>query len=594
MGKWKERLLNQSLENKLIFAFSAFIVLPFLLIGGIVSYVYVDNSRNTMMDAAVDSNKQIMTNIDTSMQPLLRLSMFPIQELTVYQIMRKDYKTLEHPMLEQGRDFDIVNNLIRNGMMLYSDLIESVIIYHENSHFVFGRSNREYINADYAKNHFIKEPYVQRIRDKQGTYVAVGIHSDHLLSRPGLPVVSIGRAIIDPYTKEDLGFILLNISVDKLKTLWSDTKMTENTKFYLVDELDNVIYSTDRAEIGKPATQALGEQIQITAGAERKTWENKDTYMIASSSEVTGWKAVTVIPKGEMLSIVYKMIIVMAVSLIMMLFLSIIISVRISTTIMKPLSVLKGKMKLVSQGKMDVSFEPQYGEIGMISHTVDTMLKEIRGLIDRIYREEEEKRKLEMIALQSQIQPHFIYNTLNVIKWMAKIQGASGIEEAVSAFSSVIKFTVKAEGNYVTIADEISFIRNYTNILDFRYMGKFEVEYDMDESVSSYKTLKFLLQPLVENAVFHGFDGVDYKGKLTISIKEADNQIVMTVADNGRGFSAEENRQRKDLTSDPFNSIGIENVRNRIRLHFGDQSGLWITSKEGGGTTATIRVPIIK
>jgi len=594
MGKWKERLLNQSLENKLIFAFSTFIVLPFLLIGGIVSWVYVDNSRDTMMDAAVDSNKQIMTNIDTSLQPLLRLSMFPIQELTVYQIMRKDYTTLAHPMLEQGRDFDTVNNLIRNGMMLYSDLIESVIIYHENSHFVFGRSNLEYLNANYAKNHFLKEPFVQKIRAEQGTYVAVGIHSDQLLSRPGLPVVSIGRAIIDPYTKEDLGFIMLNIAVDKLKTLWSDTTMTENTKFYLVDEHNNVIYSTNQEEIGLPATKALGGQVQSTAGAERDTWENKDMYMIASSSELTGWKAVTVIPKREMLSIVYKMIMVMAVSLIVLLFLSIIISVRISTTIMKPLSVLKGKMKLVSQGKLDVSFEPQYGEIGMISHTVDTMLKEIRVLIDRIYREEEEKRKLEMIALQSQIQPHFIYNTLNVIKWMAKIQGASGIEEAVGAFSSVIKFTVKAEGNYVTIADEVAFIRNYTNILDFRYMGKFEVEYDMDESVYTYKTLKFLLQPLVENAVFHGFDGVDYKGKLTISIKEADNQIVMIVADNGRGFSAEENRQRKELTNDPFNSIGIENVRNRIQLHFGDQSGLWITSQEGGGTIATIRVPIIK
>lgn len=173
------------------------------------------------------------------------------------------------------------------------------------------------------------------------------------------------------------------------------------------------------------------------------THEKKDTYLISSSSKLSNWKAVTVIPKHELFSIVYLMVGIMAVSLILLLVLSILISAQIATMIMKPLSDLNSKMKLVSQGQLNVEFDKQYGEIGIISNTVDNMLKEIRGLIGRIYREEEEKRDLEMIALQSQIRPHFIYNTLNVIKWMAKIQGATGIEEALHAFSSVIKFTVK-------------------------------------------------------------------------------------------------------------------------------------------------------
>ncbi|EHQ60287.1 integral membrane sensor signal transduction histidine kinase [Paenibacillus dendritiformis C454] len=596
MNKLKQKILHWSLEKKLIAAFSCFIIVPLLLIGGIVSWVYVDNNRNTMLDAAVENNRQIMNNIDTSMQPLLRLSMFPLQESTIYQIMRKEYSMMPYPMLERGRDFDTVNGLILNGMMLYSDLIDSAIIYHGNDHIIIGRSNSQYLNMSYLDKEFVHEPFVQRIREEHGGYVPIGIHQERLLSPHGQPVVSVGRAIRDPYTKKDLGFILLNISVDKLKTLWRDSSMTENTNFYLIDEDNRIIYSKDPNGIGQPASKILGEPFQELPG-ETLTQEKKDTYLISSSSKLSNWKAVTVIPKHELFSIVYLMVAIMAVSLILLLVLSILISAQIATMIMKPLSDLNSKMKLVSQGQLNVQFDKQYGEIGIISNTVDNMLKEIRGLIARIYREEEEKRDLEMIALQSQIRPHFIYNTLNVIKWMAKIQGATGIEEALHAFSSVIKFTVKTSGNYVTIADEVEFIRNYTNILDYRYMNKFDVTYEIDPGVLSCKTLKFLLQPLVENAVFHGFTGIDYKGSLIISIQEDKerNELVMQVTDNGRGFPEEgqESRTEEDSPRDPFTSIGIANVRSRIELHFGTEYGLWITDREQGGTVATIRVPVI-
>lgn len=136
MNKLKQKILHWSLEKKLIAAFSCFIIVPLLLIGGIVSWVYVDNNRNTMLDAAVENNRQIMNNIDTSLQPLVRLSMFPLQESTIYRIMRKEYSTKPYPMLERGRDFDTVNGLILNGIMLYSDLIDSAIIYHGNDHLI--------------------------------------------------------------------------------------------------------------------------------------------------------------------------------------------------------------------------------------------------------------------------------------------------------------------------------------------------------------------------------------------------------------------------------------------------------------------------
>ncbi|MEK3732369.1 sensor histidine kinase [Paenibacillus sp. FSL M8-0334] len=596
MNGLKHRIRNWNLEKKLIAAFSCFIIAPLILIGGIISWVYVDQNRSTVIEAAVENNKQIIKNIDTSLQPLLRLSMFPIQDATLYQIMRKNYDEVSNPLLEKGQDFDRVNGLIQSGIMLYTDIIDSVAIYHENNRFIVGRSNLEYMNYAYFQERFIDEPFVQTIRESKGHFVPIGIHRDELLSARGEQVVSVGRAILDPYTKQDLGFILFNISADRLKTLWSETAFSEQTRFYLIDEDQRIIHSAQPEEIGQHVADVLGSDAEVhddDSGAVTRV--SRDVYTISSSSALTGWKAVTVVPKKDLFSMVYLMVSVLALILILLLVLLIFTSVRIARTIMKPLSVLNHKMKLVSQGQLDVSFDTGLqGEIGDISRTVDQMLQEIRGLISRIYVEEEEKRRLEMNALQSQIRPHFIYNTLNVIRWLARMQGAAGIEEALQAFSSVIKFTAKKEGHVVTVAEEVEFLQNYTKILDFRYFNKFDVTYNIDPAVTEYRTLKFLLQPLVENAVFHGFEGIDYKGLLMVSIYEEDGALIMKVEDNGRGFP-EQGQLEKPAAgpSDGFNSIGLTNIRNRIRLHFGPEYDLHIDRRAQGGTVVTIRVPII-
>ncbi|WP_245773058.1 sensor histidine kinase [Paenibacillus catalpae] len=240
--------------------------------------------------------------------------------------------------------------------------------------------------------------------------------------------------------------------------------------------------------------------------------------MIVPTSDITNWKAVTIIPKNERFVFVNTIVRSITISLLVLLGLSILTSIYIATSITRPPLNLHKKMKLVAQGNLDVTINIEHGEVGKIGNTIDYMLQEIRRLIEKIYRDEEDKRQLELMALQSHIKPHFMYNTLNAINWMAKIQGASGIEEVLTAFSSVIRFTTKAEDDFVTVAEEVAFIRDYTKILEFRYFNKSDVAFHYDPQVASCYTLKFLLQPLIENSVFHGFDGIAYKGQLTVGI----------------------------------------------------------------------------
>lgn len=593
MIRLKESFAQLTLRNKLILTFACFIVIPFIIIGGTLSWLYVESNRNMILDAAVESNKQIVRNIDTSLNPILRLSMYPVQDKAILQMMHKDYTASPYPLYERSQDYDTAGGIIKNSIMLYSDLIDSVVIYQSKNRMVIGRSNDDYMNHAYLETEFQHEPYVRKIIENKGLFVPIGVHPEKLMSYDNTPVVSIGRAIVDPYSKENLGFILLNISVDKLKTLWSDIRFTTHTGFYLIDENRRIIYSKNKREIGEWAADVIGNDFVHMDGEQNGLLENNNEYLIASTSRISNWMAVTIIPKNELFAFVNTIVRTIAISLLVLLGLSMLSSIYIATGITKPLLNLQRKMKLVSQGNLDVTIDIQQGEVGKISVTIDNMLKEIRRLIQQIYQDEQEKRNLEALALQSQIKPHFIYNTLNVIKWMAKIQGASGIEEALTAFTSVIKFTAKTESDYVTISDEVVFIKSYTKILEFRYFNKFEVSFNIDPAVMDYKTLKFLLQPLIENAVFHGFDEIPYKGELMVSIFEDSGSLNMIVADNGRGFNAERRKDEPSKTGDQLNEIGVKNIRKRIKLHFGEDYGLWITSEEGSGTVAKIVVPVI-
>ncbi|QHW33567.1 sensor histidine kinase [Paenibacillus rhizovicinus] len=592
----KNHWLQMALRQKLIVAFACFIVIPYIIIGGTLSWLFVQSNKRMILDATLANNRQIAQNIDTSLSPLLRFTMVPVQNKALFQLMRKDYEAAAFPLLERSQAFDEVGDLIRNSIMLYTDLIDSAVIYQSKNNMILGRSNNDYMNHAYLEHEFYHEPFVQSILSQHGNYVSVGIHEERLLSIKPTPVVSIGRAVVDPFSKEKLGFILFNINAENLKSLWSDIQFTKHARYYLVDQNANIIYSKDGGDIGKSAEAVLGKSFQAIAGGKEQLYQDKQNYAIKATSSLSGWSAVTVIPKHELFGFVDTILRTIAISLFVLLGLSIAASIYIATGVTKPLRRLERQMKLVSQGELDISIDIQHGEFGKIGVTINRMLQDIRRMIRTIYTEEQEKRRLETLALQSQIRPHFMYNTLNAIKWMANMQGASGIEEALTAFSSVIQFTARTQLDFVSVREEIQFIRDYAKILDFRYLGKFELTLDIDEGVWEYQILKFLLQPLVENAIFHGFDAIPYKGKLEIRVHEEEGNIRITVTDNGRGMSPQQLGSMNDSrqVDDNLNAIGISNIRKRIELHFGTSYGLTITSAENAGTAASLLVPVIK
>jgi len=588
---------NLTLKSKLIISFIGFIVGPLLVLGYFSIKLYSTEMQNTVIKSAVQSNEQVIRNLDTFLGMLARLSEYPVKDEDIKAIMLKDYSTSSSPDYDRYKDFDTMKYLLNNNIKTISDMIDSVLIYRDGTFEIVGRIPTDYLVMSYRPS---KEEWVEKIMKADGGLVIIGIHKDYQQKSGRQYVVSVGRSIVDSSTRKSLGFIVINVNIADLERLWLDTKLTEKTRFYLVDEKDNVVFSRDKLQNSKNINEVLGIETDFQkASYNLYNLMGDNQYVMSSKSKLSNWKVVTVVPEKELFSYLSKMFYITVVFTTIISVLSVIIAILLATSVTKPLYKLNRNMKLIGKGNFDIEIDKYTGEVGEIGNTVQIMSEEIKRLINKIYCEEEEKRISEMIALQAQINPHFLYNTLNIIKWMANMQGASSIENAISSLSAIFAFTARIKGDFITIEEEVKFIKDYIAILNLRYYNTFSVSYEIDEEVLKYKTLKFVLQPVIENAIFHGIEGTERKGLVKLSIYSKNQKVYFIVEDNGKGISnvklSKIFEEDSEITRNKLNSIGIPNIQKRLKLHFGEGNGYGIDIKSIGekGTTVSIVIPAI-
>lgn len=582
------------MKRKLTVSYVCLIVFPLFIISIISFNLYSDEIQRTVIKSSVQSNESINKNLDTFLGMLSKLSEYPVKNKEILNLMTKDYSGDQYPEYEQSEDKDTIKEHLYYNIKTHSDMIDSVILYKSDFE-IFGRTPRESLNAAYNPS---QEQWFKSIEELEGGCAIVGIHRDFQQSIKGNFVISVGRAVIHPDTGKNIGCVIINVRADNLDRLWMDAKLTENSKFYLIDENNNVVFSGDKSILSENIEEVLGQDMAFDSSDDGiKSISGKDYYFISSKSKLSKWTVLTVIPQKELFSYINTMSYITLSVGALICILSVIIAIFIASSVTKPLHKLNLKMKQVGKGNFDVTIDEGYGEVGEIGRTVQKMMEEIKRLINEIYREEGEKRNAEMNALQAQINPHFLYNTLNTIKWMANMQGAKSIETALGSLSSLFSFIAKSNSDFIPIRAEIMFIQEYLSILSLRYYNRFFVSYEIDEEVYGYKTLKFLLQPVIENAIFHGIEGVDRKGLLKISAYKSGNRIVFVVEDNGKGIENEVLqsifKEDEDIAHKRINSIGIPNIQKRVKLFFGEDYGLSIKSEDEHGTQVKVSIPAI-
>ena len=392
------------------------------------------------------------------------------------------------------------------------------------------------------------------------------------------------------------GILLIDIRYDSLEQLFDGITLGNGGYVYML--------GTDGELIYHPESQLIYsglEEENLEAAAEYRDGIHAEEYkgikraVTVKTVGYTGWKIVGAAALGgvSLNALKTRLLVVFTVALVA--FLLAMINAYISTRITTPIEKLERSVNKIEAGDLeaDVYIGGSY-EIQHLGTSIENMTTQIRKLMDDIVAEHESKRKNEFDVLQSQINPHFLYNTLDIIVWMIENEKQADAVKVVTALARFFRISLSRGKSIITVRDELEHVRNYLMIQHMRFKNRFTYEIRADEDVMDLASLKLILQPLVENSIYHGMEFMDGDGEILIRVYREGDDLYMKVSDNGLGMTKEQvDRMFTDKThvaSRSGSGIGVRNVNERIRLYFGAEYGLTIESELDEGTTVTIHM----
>lgn len=391
-----------------------------------------------------------------------------------------------------------------------------------------------------------------------------------------LPAV---RGIVDD-KEQIMGYVILYFDYGVIDQMFS-ANLPKGSFFQVVNEQDAIIFSNDESRAFDSDSLESGYA--------------KNTYQAQS----VGWTFHMAIPSEFYTADIHRAAVMSAVITAAVILLALLGSAVIISRMTTEISVLSSKMKRVSTGDLTVSYEvKEEDEIGQMGRTFNHMVLRIRELMDRVTEEEREKRRNEMAFLQAQINPHFVSNVMNNVVWMAKIQHADNIIPLVNSLNALLQNVMHQDKEFIHLKNELEYVDNYLTIMEYSGSYDFVLEKEVEEDTLSLFIPRFILQPIVENAIYHGMpEDLSRQGRIVISAKIQEEYLEIAVEDNGEGISmekAEDIMKKGKQKSRSFNGIGVVNVNQRIRLYFGEPYGLDFESEKGKYTRCILTLPVIK
>ena len=449
--------------------------------------------------------------------------------------------------------------------------------------------------------------------DAVGKYDRYNLTSSHVQNvikgeRPW--VITLSRGIRNyTGTEAEDGVVFLDLNYSAISELCAQSSMGDKGYVFILDQNGNIVYHPQQQQL---YNELQTENISLVMNAKSDIvtvgkGDDEKIYAL-SHSDITGWTIVGCMNMSELLRNsrqTRSIYVLVAVGLIIV---ALLISSLIARNITLPIQKLRDSMKSVQKGNFDIEDIEVISdnEIGSLTRSFNVMTHRIRELMEQNVKEQEQKRKIELKALQSQINPHFLYNTLEAIRGDALCEGIDSIADTTEALSTFFRYTITDTGNLVSVEDELENVENYFKIQQYRFGDKLDMRVNFPDDyarILECKLPKLTLQPVVENAIFHGLEAKAEGGVITISLEMTEKKLLINIHDDGIGIDEEELikiNQRLEITSGPLTEekrkrggIALPNVSRRIKLLFGDEYGIHIYSIPNLGTEVRISVPII-
>lgn len=581
----KDLLLNVSLRTRMLLSNIVVALIPFLMFSIVSGSIFLDHAQKTAEEHSVQLIHQVSNSMDVYVETIEKMVNYIQLELQDTPFFTME--TEDAPGWESETDY--IRSVLENVANSHREVAGIFIATKEDLYVSTGMSR---ISRDPFQNERWYREASENPEEIQLISVVTGRNIVTNRSYSIDDVFSLAKAVQDPETGEVLGVILLDIRHDIIQSSINGVTIGEKGFVFVMDQEDNIVYTPVNGivyRVNPKWVKAMEPMsVQIQGGS----------YQIRSElSPYTGWRTVGVFSMDEVMSSVNTIVYILFTCVIISLVLVVIVSFKFSRTLTNPIFKLKRLMKQAESGDLTVRFNFQHNdEIGELGQSFNHMIARIDQLIQMVYVEQENKRTAEMKSLQEQIKPHFLYNTLDTISWMARDYDAEDIVRLVDALTNMFRIGLSHGKDIITVKEEITHVSNYLYIQKIRYKDKLNYVIHVDESLYAIEVPKLILQPLVENAIYHGVKA-KRGGTITITgVPEGEN-LVFTVQDNGAGMPQEKveelNRRMSERSVlDEKKSFGLFYIRERIQLCYGKGYGVHVESTLGEGTRVTITLPL--
>ncbi len=579
----KNRLEGKSIRYSI---FSYFTVTA--LVMGILIALFLNTRFSSQLSASMETESEnLVSQVSGSVESFLRTIM-KLSDSIYYGVIKNADLSQEsinrELQLLYDNNKDNVENIAvfdRNGQML-----EVVPAARMKSHMDISQESWFAETLAQPENLHFSTPHVQYLFD--------GSENQYKW------VISVSRAVEitdGPFTTQ--GVLLIDIRYSSLDQIVGEVSLGDQGYLYLMDRNGEIICHPKAQLINAGLVEEDNEKVAgLREGSYREKFAGEERITTVKSIGYTGWKAVGVNPVGGMNLNILKTRIFVVFIVLLFLFVLTLINAYISSRITNPIKELEKSVSLLESGDLDA---PVYiggsAEIRSLGRSIQGMAMRIKGLMNDIVTEHESKRKSEFDTLQSQINPHFLYNTLDIIVWMIENEKKTDAVRVVTALARFFRISLSRGKSIITVKDELEHVRNYLMIQQMRFKNKFTYEIDADEDTLELASLKLMLQPMVENAIYHGMEFMDGDGVVQIRAWREAEDLYLRVRDNGLGMTEEqvENlfRDSGHVPSKRGSGIGVRNVNERIQLYFGEGYGLRIESEPDEGTDVIIHLPAV-
>lgn len=594
----KDRLQinNLTIHQKLISHFLLISIIPILVLWILINW----STERILEDKSNEATMQLISNVNETFN-------FYIDNLRTvsFLIERNDGSAAFFDRTEESNEMslsfkDELRDYLNEFAILRPEIAGTLIVNSEGEYI----SNEFYVPAyhDLTQTSW----YISAVQNKgvlKNVGRPIGRRFLSLVNYKNDEVVTVVKAVTDPETLEVKGVILIDMKLRVIAETVQKVQLGKNGYLMVVDKYGEIIYQPSRANFRSSLTEWMDGK---TSGYFKKEIDAKQYQFIFQQSSFADWITIGVFPSEETVFELKDIKFYTTFFIFLIILFGLPVSYFLSRSISNPINHLATLVHEAETGKFHVRYkERRNDEIGMLGNSFNKMLKKITELLHLTELQEKKKRDAEFRSLQANINPHFLYNTLDTIQWMSRKQGAEDAAEVVDSLAKFFRIGLSKGHDIIPLEQELEHVESYLQIQLTRYRTKLSYQLTANDAVIKNRVLKFILQPIVENAIYHGIKERRGPGMINIDVNEQAGNLIICVKDDGKGMTSDQLAEiRKSLAnsieltkdreySEEGKAYGLLNVHARIKLMYGEKYGIEIFSYENVGTEVKIVLPII-